>query len=142
MGSRVQTPGLAPRLVLDTGALIALERGDPRAYEHLITAARRGYLLVVPTLVVVEALEGARAPAVVDRIVKKLDAELPLLPALARQIPALKKRAGVSSTTDAAVVLEALSVPGSMILTGDPKDIHRLLEAAGAHGKVPVLRAS
>ena len=140
MGSRVVRPGVAPRLVLDTGALIALERDAARAYQHLLTAAQRGFLIVVPTLVVLEALEGARAPAIVERIVKKIDAELPLLPAVTRQVPGLKRSSGVDSTTDVVVVLEALAAPGSMILTSDPVDIHRILEAAGAHGRVPVLR--
>ena len=140
MGSRVRGSGVAPRLVLDTGALIALERDDARAYQHLITAAQRGYLVVVPTLVVLEALEGARAPATVERIVKKIDAEIPLLPAIAHQVPGLKRRSGVESTTDVVVVLEALAVPGSIILTSDPGDMHRILEEAGAHGRVPVLR--
>ena len=140
MGSRVLRPGVAPRLVLDTGALIALERDDARAYQHLLTAAQRGLLIVVPTLVVLEALEGAGAPATVERIVKKIDAELPLLPAVTRRVPGLKRSSGVGSTTDVVVVLEALAVPGSMILTSDPADIHRILEATGAHGRVPVLR--
>jgi hypothetical protein len=140
VGSRVLGPGVAPRLVLDTGALIALERDDARAYQHLLTAAQRGFLVVVPTLVVLEALEGARAPAMVERIVKKIDAEIPLLPAVTRQVPGLKRSSGVDSTTDVVVVLEALAVPGSMILTSDPIDIHRILEAAAAHGRVPVLR--
>jgi hypothetical protein len=140
VGSRVVRPGVAPRLVLDTGALIALERDDARAYQHLLTAAQRGFLIVVPTLVVLEALEGAKAPAMVERIVKKIDAELPLLPAVTRQVPGLKRSSGVDSTTDVVVVLEALAVPGSMILTSDPLDIHRVLEAAGTHGRVPVLR--
>lgn len=140
MGSRVLRPGVAPRLVLDTGALIALERGDARAYQHLLAAAQRGFLVVVPTLVVLEALEGARAPATVERIVKKIDAEIPLIPAISHQVPALKRKSAVDGTTDVVVVLEALSVPGSMILTSDPVDIHRILEAAGAHGRVPVLR--
>ena len=89
MGSRVLRPGVAPRLVLDTGALIALERDDSRAYQHLLTAAQRGYLIVVPTLVVLEALEGAKAAAMVERIINKIDAELPLLPAVTRQVPGL-----------------------------------------------------
>jgi hypothetical protein len=105
-----------------------------------MTAAQRGYLVVVPTLVVIEALEGARAPAVVERILRKLDSEIPLLPAISHQVPGLRRRSGTGSITDAVVVLEALAVPGSMILTGDPADIHRLLEEAGAHGRVPVLR--
>ena len=137
---RVVRPGVAPRLVLDTGARIALQRDDARAYQHLLTAAQRGFLIVVPTLVVLEALEGAKAPATVDRTVKKIDVEIPLLPAVTRQVPGLKRSSGVDSTTDVVVVLEALSVPGSMILTSDPVDIHRILEAAGAHGRVPVLR--
>ena len=140
MGSRVVRSGVAPRLVLDTGALIALQRDDTRAYQHLLTAAQRGFLIVVPTLVVLEALEGAKAPATVERIVKKIDAEIPLLPAVTRQVPGLKRSSGVDSTTDVVVVLEALAVPGSMILTSDPVDIHRILEAAGVHGRVPVLR--
>ena len=41
---------------------------------------------------------------------------------------------------DAVVVLEALAVPGSVILTGDPDDIHALLEVSGSAGRVPVLR--
>ena len=140
MGSRVHGPGVAPRLVLDTGAVLALERDDARAYQHILTAAQRGYLVVIPTLVVLEALEGAKAPATVERIVKKIDAEIPLFPAITHQVPGLKRRSGVDSTTDVVVVLEALGAPGSMILTGDPTDIHRILEAAGAHGLVPVLR--
>jgi hypothetical protein len=140
VGSRVVRPGVAPRLVLDTGALTALERDDARAYQHLMTAARRGFLIVVPTLVVLEALEGAKAPATVERIVNRINAEIPLLPAVTRQVPGLKRSSGVGSTTDVVVVLEALAVPGSMILTSDPTDIHRILEAAGLHGRVPVLR--
>ena len=35
---------------------------------------------------------------------------------------------------------EALAVPGSAILTGDPDDIHALLEVSGSAGRVPVLR--
>jgi hypothetical protein len=46
----------------------------------------------------------------------------------------------VETTTDVVVVLEALAVPGSMIFTSDPVDIHRILEATGEHGRVPVLR--
>jgi predicted nucleic acid-binding protein len=131
---------LTPRLVLDTGALIALERGDPRARAQLGAASRRGYAIVVPVLVVMEALEHARSPARLNRVLAALDAELPLLPATAREVAGLKGRAGVASGTDAVVVLEALAIPGSAILTGDPDDIHALLEVSGSAGRVPVLR--
>lgn len=139
MGRRDATP-LKPRLVLDTGALIALERGDPRARAQLGAAVRRGYAIVVPVLVVMEALDGARSPARLNQVLAALDAELPLLPAIAHQVAGLKRRAGVHGDADASVVLEALAVPGSAILTGDPADIGALLEVSGATGRVPVLR--
>lgn len=139
MGHRHPTP-LTPRLVLDTGALIALERGDARARAQLGAASRRGYAIVVPVLVVMEALEHARSPVRLNQVLAALDAELPLLPATARQVAGFKSRARVASDTDAVVVLEALAVPGSAILTGDPDDIHALLEVSGSAGRVPVLR--
>ena len=139
MGLRHPTP-LTPRLVLDTGALIALERGDPRARAQLGAASRRGYAIVVPVLVVMEALEHARSPARLNQVLAALDAELPLLSATARQVAGLKTRAGAGSDTDAVVVLEALAVPGSAVLTGDPDHIHALLEVSGSAGRVPVLR--
>lgn len=139
MGRRDPAP-LTPRLVLDTGAIIALERGDPRVRAHLASAARRGYLIVVPVLVVMEALEHTRSSARLNQILATLDVELPLLPGVARQVAGLKARAGVKSDADAVVVLEALAVPGSAILTGDPDDIHALLGASGSAGHVPVLK--
>jgi hypothetical protein len=139
VGRRKPAP-LTPRLVLDTGALIALERGDPRVRAHLASALRRGYVVVVPVLAVMEALEHTRSSARLNQVLGALDAELPLTPAIAHQVAGLKLRAMVASDTDAIVVLEALAVPGSAILTGDPDDIHALLAASGSEGLVPVLK--
>jgi predicted nucleic acid-binding protein len=139
VGRRDPSP-LTPRLVLDTGALIALERGDARARAQLAAASRRGFVVVVPVLVVMEAMEHARSSVRLNQVLAALDGELALQPAIARQVAGLKHRAGVRSDTDAVVVLEALAVPGSAILTGDTDDIHALLEASGSPGVVPVLR--
>jgi predicted nucleic acid-binding protein len=139
VGRRDPAP-LTPRLVLDTGALIALERADPRVRGHLAAAVQRGYAVVVPVLAVMEALEHARSPARLNQVLAALDAELPLAPAIAHQVAGLKARARVDSDTDAVVVLEALAVPGSAILTGDPDDIHALLAASGSVAWVPVLK--
>lgn len=139
MGRRNPSP-LTPRLVLDTGALIALERGDARARAQLAAAASRGYVAAVPVLVMMEGLDGARPAARMNRVLASLDGDVALVPAIARQAPGLRHRAGVASITDAVLVLEALAVPGSVILTGDPGDIHALLEASGSAGTVPVLR--
>ena len=74
-------PGpLRPRLVLDTGALIALERDDRRTNEHLVVAARRGFLIVVPVLVAMEAERAARDPRRMAVLLGRIDALLPLLP--------------------------------------------------------------
>ncbi len=131
-----------PRLVLDTGALIALERNDPRAFEQLRTASRAGYLVVVPTLVVMEALAGARDAQRLLQVLKAIDKELPLTPDVSHQVAGLRRKAGAGSDADAVVVLEALSVPGSAILTDDRQDIQALLAAAGSQGRVPVLTVS
>jgi predicted nucleic acid-binding protein len=139
VGRRIATP-LTPRLVLDTGALIALERGDARVRRQLENATRRGCVVVVPVMVVMEAMAGACSQARLNQALAVIDVELPLVPAIAHQAVGLKARAGVGSDVDAIVVLEALAVPGSAILTSDPSDIHALLEAAGSKGRVPVLR--
>lgn len=139
---------LTPRLVLDTGALIALERDDPRAFEQLREAAKRGYLTVVPTSVVMEAIEGTTRADRLLQVLKAIRKELPLEPAVSHYVAALRRKAirdsGITtiSNTDAIVVLETLAVPGSAILTDDRLDILALLEAAGAKGRVPVLSVS
>ena len=134
-------PGpLRPRLVLDTGALIALERDDRRTNEHLVVAARRGFLIVVPVLVAMEAERAARDPRRMAVLLGRIDALLPLLPSTARQVAPLRRRSGVASDTDIVVVLEAIAVPGSRILTGDARDILAVIDAAGATGRIAVMR--
>lgn len=137
---RPQNEPLKPRLVLDTGALIALERDDPRAHEQLLTAARRGHTIVVPILVVMEAQRAAKSQQRLNQILKRIDTQLPLLPEIGRQVAGLRARSKVDSDADVVVVLEALKVPGSRILTSDPDDIFSIIEAAGASGRIPVLR--
>jgi predicted nucleic acid-binding protein len=133
-------PHLTNSIVLDTGALIALERGDRRVRHHIVNAGENGFKAVVPILVVMEALAGARDHARLNRLLAVIDDELPLLVPMGRQIPGLRARATQASDADASVVLEALARPGSVIMTGDARDIGALLEAAGAAGRVPILR--
>jgi hypothetical protein len=73
-------------------------------------------------------------------LLSEVEVELPLLPAAGHTAVGLRVAAGRGSDADACVVLEALAVPGSAILTGDVEDIAALLAAAGATGTVPVLR--
>lgn len=139
---------LTPRLVVDTGGLVALERNDPRAFEQLRTAALRGYLTAVPTNVVMEAIAGSRNPARLNQVLKAIRVELSLEPTVSHQAAGLRRKAisesgnATISDTDAIVVVEALSVPGSAILTDDREDVLALLAAAGARGRIPVLTVS
>jgi len=136
---RLRRQPVTPRFVLDTGVLIGLERNDPRARQLVADAASRG-LVVVPVLVAMEALFGARSLGRVTRVLAAIDAELPLLPDAGHRAVGLRVTAGTGSNADACVVLEALEVPGSAILTGDLGDIKALLAAAGEPGRVPVIR--
>lgn len=139
---------MTPRLVLDTGALVALEHGDARAFQQLKVAADRGFLVVVPTNVVMEALSGSGNPQRIFQILKAIKRELPLEPSVSHEVVPLRRKAerdsGITtiSETDAIVVIEALAVPGSAVLTDDRDDILALIAAAGAAGRVPVLSVS
>lgn len=139
---------MTPRLVLDTGALIALEHGDARAFLQLKVAADRGFVVVVPTSVVLEALAGSQNPQRIFQVLKAIKKELPLAPAVSHEVIPLRRKAerdsGITtiSETDAIVVLEALAVPGSAVLTDDREDLLALIAAAGASGRVPVLTVS
>jgi len=141
VGARLR-PGLKPRLVLDTGALIALERNDRRAFEHLKAASERGFLVVIPTTVVMEAFAQARSVERLNQVLKAINKELDLTPAVSHHVAALRHKAQMGSDADAIVVLEALAVPGSAILTDDRRDIEALIAAAGAHGQIPILSVS
>jgi hypothetical protein len=116
-------------LVLDAGALVAIERGD----RHLVALLKR------------ELLAG-RAPlthgAVVGQVWRggsgrqaRLAALLPALhtaaldASLGRRAGVLLGRARTTDVVDAALVL--LAVDGDSILTSDPDDIARLAVSAG-----------
>lgn len=131
---------VSPRLVCDTGLLIALERGDNRAKAVLVTAGRRGYVVVVPILVVMEAQAQSENLTRLNQVLKDIQQILPLSPDIGRQVKGLRALADVGSDADVVVVLEALAVPGSRIATGDPEDILKVISAANADGRVPLLR--
>ena len=134
--------------MLDTGALVALERGDARAFQQSKVAADRGFLVVVPTSVVMEALSGSQGPQRVFQVLKEIKNELPLEPAVSHEVVPLRRKAvrdsGIETIgeTDTIVVLEALPVPGSAILSDHREDVLALIAAAGAAGRVPVLTVS
>jgi predicted nucleic acid-binding protein len=94
-------------VVLDTGALIAVERGDPRMVALLDRLATRGEMVVVASGVVAQAWRGSRQA----RLARLLGAEETEVVALdevsARAIGVLLARSGTSDVIDGQVALVA-----------------------------------
>jgi hypothetical protein len=67
----------------------------------------------------------------IDRVINAVDMLLPTTPELARRAGELRAKSGVLDVVDAIVVAEAVAARPSLILTSDPDDISRLIEAAG-----------
>jgi hypothetical protein len=125
------------RLVLDSGALIALERNDRAIWRRLKAQLLAGDVPVSHGGVVGQAWRGrgsrqallAKALAGVD--VRSLD------DALGRAAGELLARARLSDVVDAALVL--LADDGDQIVTSDVNDIEPLAVALGRH--VELVRA-
>jgi hypothetical protein len=112
-------------VVFDTGALIAVDRGDRRVGALLHAAARDQVDVVTSCACVGEAW---RDPARQARLARALAGviERPLDPAVARASGVLLGRAGASDIADAAVAL--LAGPNDTIVTSDPADITMLVD--------------
>jgi predicted nucleic acid-binding protein len=113
-------------VTLDTGALIAIERGDRRLQALLDEAAIAGAELAVPAGVVAQAWRGSSSQA---RLARFLGLAIVTVVALddaqARAAGALCGRAGTADVIDASVVLCARARDHAVI-TGDPNDLATL----------------
>lgn len=120
-------------LVFDSGALIALERGDRAIAALLATAAGSGAEAVTSTACVAQVW---RDPARQARLVRALAGflESDLDAQRARDCGTLLARSETRDVADAAVSL--LVDDGDTILTSDPHDIGRLLDAAGTRARI------
>ena len=133
----VDTP--TGRLILDTGGLLAWAQGDAKARGVIQDAARRRLLIVVPAVVIAQAIRGGSRDAAVNWALNRIDKQLPVTPALARQAGALLGVTGATDVVDAIVVAEALRVLPAAILTSDPRDLHVLVAADPARGRVRIV---
>ena len=115
------------RYVLDTGALIALDRNDAAMWKRLWTARRVGTRCVTHGGVIAQAVRGPRQ-ARLAQFLPALDV-VPLDRELGRQTGYLLAAARTSDVVDAALVV--MSRDGDTILTSDPDDIERLVAASG-----------
>jgi hypothetical protein len=124
-------------LILDSGALIALEGNDRTMWRRLKAAHLGGHVLLSHGGVVGQAWRG-RGPrqALLAKALAAIDVR-PLDERLGRAAGELLSAARRRDVIDAALV--RLAEDGDRILTSDPDDIEPLARAAGVH--IEILRA-
>jgi hypothetical protein len=118
-------------LLLDAGALVAVERADRDTISLVKQELVAGRPPVTHGGIVGQVWRGgARRQVNLARLLPSLTI-VPLDEGLGRRAGVLLGRARRTDVVDAAIVL--LAADGDMILTSDVRDLARLAEAAGLH---------
>ena len=121
-------------LVLDAGALIALDRNDRSVWAMLRNAADDSAEVSVPAGVIAQAWRNGRRQALLARALAHCD-DVPLDGPLARATGLLCGQARTADIVDASVALVAAarSRGGPVaVVTSDPTDLRHLLQTLGA----------
>lgn len=113
-------------LVLDTGALIAFDRGDRQVAALVEAARRRGDRVLSSSGCVGQSWRDGARQARLARLLAGVD-ERPLDPATSKALGELCARARLDDVVDAHVAL--LARDGDVVLTSDQSDLKRLLRA-------------
>jgi len=111
-------------VTLDSGALIAFERGQRRIIAHLKETSLRGIALTVPTVVIAEVWRGRARSARLAALFEACTIE-PLAESLARVAGEALGRVKGASLADA-IVMASAAQRGDRVLTADPGDLLRL----------------
>jgi hypothetical protein len=114
-------------VVLDTGALIAVERGS----DHLNSLTSRlesaGLRLVIPAPALAQVWRGGSRQALLSRFLKLQFVEVDVLSrALWQATGELCGISGTSDVVDASVIMCAHTRHARVVLTSDPGDLRRL----------------
>ena len=116
-------------LVLDAGAFVAVDREERTMMARLRVAQQAGLELRSTGVVITQVWRDASGrQANLARLLRSVDVKA-VDEHLGREAGLLLGRAGTQDAVDATVV--AASQTGDRILTGDTKDITRLVEASG-----------
>ncbi len=116
-------------LVLDSRALVAVDRGQRAMAARLRVAERDGIDLRTTGVVLAEVWrDAAGRQASLARLLKAIDVRA-VDERIGREAGMLLGKAGATDAADATVV--AVAASGDRILTGDPGDLGRLAAAAG-----------
>ncbi len=124
------------RIILDSGAVIALAADNPRMRQFVERAIRQRTTVVIPAVVVTETTRGGPRDTRVNRVIKNVGHVTPVTEEIAREAGRLLGSPGApTATVDALVVAEAGRGDAAVIVTGDVQDITAL--AAGyAHVRI------
>ena len=115
-------------LILDAGALLAVDRGDRSMIARLRASQVHGLELRTNAMVVAQAWRDRHGRQVnLARLLQAVDVRA-VSERDGRDAGVLQAAAGTADAIDATVVL--LSAPGDRILTSDPGDLTRLAAAA------------
>jgi hypothetical protein len=115
--------------VLDTGALVAIDRDDRSMIARLAVAQQHGIELRSNAMVVAQVWRDRQGrQAGLARLLRAVDVHA-ISHENGRQAGVLLGLTGTADPVDATVVL--LARPGDRILTSDPNDLTRLASAAG-----------
>ncbi|MBA3268083.1 MAG: twitching motility protein PilT [Acidimicrobiia bacterium] len=117
-------------LVLDSGALIALERDERRMWTRLKAAQIAGDVPVTHAGVLGQVWRGGPRQARLARALDGVDVR-PVDETLGRGTGELLGATSLSDVIDAALVL--LSTDGDEVITSDCRDFERLVAATGRH---------
>jgi hypothetical protein len=128
------TQAAMTRIVLDAGALIALERNERPMWSVLKLAALRGDDVIVPSTVVGQVWRGTRQQATLAKALSQC--EVAAFDPLARAVGELCGRTRTADICDAHVALVSTE-GGDVLYTGDPTDLRRLIAACA--GPAPLV---
>jgi predicted nucleic acid-binding protein len=113
-------------VVLDAGALIALERGDPRMRALARLSADSDGRLIVPAPVLAQVWRDGRRQVRLAALLGAASTEVDVLDeAGAKAAGVLCGRSGTRDVVDASVVVAA-RVNGAPVVTSDPDDLRRI----------------
>jgi predicted nucleic acid-binding protein len=113
-------------LTLDTGGLIALDRGDRRVLALLARAAERGLRVTVPATALAQALRSPARQVRLTRLVRQASTDLVALDGPGATATGLVLAASRTSDIVDAHVVVCGQRAGQVIVTSDPDDLRRL----------------
>jgi hypothetical protein len=121
------------RAVLDAGALVAVDRRDRLIGAQLRVLQQQGTPVRVSSAVVGQVWRDGRRQANLAQVLAGVGIEA-LAEEDGRRIGELLALAGSADVVDAHVAL--MTAPADLVLTSDPGDIRKLLQARGVRARV------